>query len=145
MIFRDLGGEKMKIREKFICPLEVTREMIKDKWKPIIIWRNRYSFPKSFHNKISNQHFCNIAVTFGKISYFVFKLFGGMYHTNTSTYFMISLHKCQADRRCQMHNGPQYFSLSNERHYISKALLCKSLYTLDLSYHADIRRFLLKK
>ncbi|MDD3338705.1 MAG: helix-turn-helix domain-containing protein [Lachnospiraceae bacterium] len=31
----------MKMREKFICPLELTREMIKDKWKPIILWRLR--------------------------------------------------------------------------------------------------------
>ncbi|WP_223067379.1 winged helix-turn-helix transcriptional regulator [Paenibacillus caui] len=31
----------MKIREKFTCPLELTHDMIKGKWKPIILWRLR--------------------------------------------------------------------------------------------------------
>ena len=28
----------MKIREKVTCPLELTHDIIKGKWKPIIIW-----------------------------------------------------------------------------------------------------------
>lgn len=28
----------MKIRDKYTCPLEVTHDIIKGKWKPIIIW-----------------------------------------------------------------------------------------------------------
>ena len=28
----------MKIREEFTCPLELVQDMIKGKWKPIIIW-----------------------------------------------------------------------------------------------------------
>lgn len=31
----------MKIRENYTCPLELTHDMIKGKWKPIIIWRLR--------------------------------------------------------------------------------------------------------
>ena len=31
----------MKIREEFTCPLELTHDMIKGKWKPIIVWRLR--------------------------------------------------------------------------------------------------------
>ncbi len=31
----------MKIRNNFTCPLELTHDMIKGKWKPIIIWRLR--------------------------------------------------------------------------------------------------------
>ncbi|WP_445491026.1 winged helix-turn-helix transcriptional regulator [Niallia sp. 03133] len=31
----------MKIREKFTCPLELIHDMIKGKWKPIILWRLR--------------------------------------------------------------------------------------------------------
>ncbi len=31
----------MKIRKNFTCPLELTHDMIKGKWKPIIIWRLR--------------------------------------------------------------------------------------------------------
>lgn len=31
----------MKIREEFTCPLELVHDMIKGKWKPIIIWRLR--------------------------------------------------------------------------------------------------------
>jgi len=31
----------MKIREKFTCPLELVHDMIKGKWKPIILWRLR--------------------------------------------------------------------------------------------------------
>ncbi|KGR78597.1 winged helix-turn-helix transcriptional regulator [Ureibacillus sinduriensis] len=31
----------MKIREKFTCPLELTHDVIKGKWKPIILWRLR--------------------------------------------------------------------------------------------------------
>lgn len=31
----------MKIREKYTCPLELVHDMIKGKWKPIILWRLR--------------------------------------------------------------------------------------------------------
>lgn len=31
----------MKIRDKFTCPLELVHDMIKGKWKPIILWRLR--------------------------------------------------------------------------------------------------------
>ena len=31
----------MKIRTEFTCPLELTHDMIKGKWKPIILWRLR--------------------------------------------------------------------------------------------------------
>lgn len=31
----------MKIREQYTCPLELTHDMIRGKWKPIIIWRLR--------------------------------------------------------------------------------------------------------
>jgi len=31
----------LKIREEFTCPLELVHDMIKGKWKPIILWRLR--------------------------------------------------------------------------------------------------------
>ncbi len=31
----------MKIRTVYTCPLELTHDMIKGKWKPIILWRLR--------------------------------------------------------------------------------------------------------
>lgn len=31
----------MKIREEYTCPLELIHDMIKGKWKPIILWRLR--------------------------------------------------------------------------------------------------------
>ena len=31
----------MKLRETFTCPLELTHDMLKGKWKPIILWRLR--------------------------------------------------------------------------------------------------------
>lgn len=31
----------MKIREEFTCPLELVHDMMKGKWKPIILWRLR--------------------------------------------------------------------------------------------------------
>ena len=31
----------MKIRENYTCPLELVHDMIKGKWKPIILWRLR--------------------------------------------------------------------------------------------------------
>lgn len=31
----------MQIRENYTCPLELTHDMIKGKWKPIILWRLR--------------------------------------------------------------------------------------------------------
>ena len=29
----------MKMRDEYTCPLELTHEMIKGKWKPIILWQ----------------------------------------------------------------------------------------------------------
>lgn len=29
----------MKIRDKYTCPLELTHDIIKGKWKPIILWQ----------------------------------------------------------------------------------------------------------
>ena len=31
----------MKMRDAFTCPLELVHDMIKGKWKPIILWRLR--------------------------------------------------------------------------------------------------------
>ncbi len=31
----------MKLRTEFTCPLELVHDMLKGKWKPIIIWRLR--------------------------------------------------------------------------------------------------------
>ena len=31
----------MKMREDYTCPLELVHDMIKGKWKPIILWRLR--------------------------------------------------------------------------------------------------------
>lgn len=31
----------MKVREDYTCPLELVHDMIKGKWKPIILWRLR--------------------------------------------------------------------------------------------------------
>lgn len=31
----------MKIRKNYTCPLELTHDMLKGKWKPIILWRLR--------------------------------------------------------------------------------------------------------
>lgn len=31
----------MKLRKNYTCPLELTHDMIKGKWKPIILWRLR--------------------------------------------------------------------------------------------------------
>lgn len=31
----------MKIRKTYTCPLELTHDMIRGKWKPIILWRLR--------------------------------------------------------------------------------------------------------
>ena len=35
------GRFELKIREEFTCPLELVQDMIKGKWKPIILWRLR--------------------------------------------------------------------------------------------------------
>ena len=35
----------MKMREEFTCPLELVHDMIKGKWKPIILWRLRLGPP----------------------------------------------------------------------------------------------------
>ena len=31
----------MKMRTEYTCPLELVQDMIKGKWKPIILWRLR--------------------------------------------------------------------------------------------------------
>lgn len=31
----------MKIRESYTCPLELTHDFVRGKWKPIIVWRLR--------------------------------------------------------------------------------------------------------
>ena len=31
----------MKLRDEYTCPLELVHDMIKGKWKPIILWRLR--------------------------------------------------------------------------------------------------------
>ena len=31
----------MKMRQNYTCPLELVHDMIKGKWKPIILWRLR--------------------------------------------------------------------------------------------------------
>ncbi len=37
----NMGGNFMKIRDNYTCPLELTHDMIKGKWKSIILWRLR--------------------------------------------------------------------------------------------------------
>lgn len=32
-------GETMKIRDEYTCPLELTHDITKGKWKPIILWQ----------------------------------------------------------------------------------------------------------
>lgn len=32
----------MKIRDEYTCPLEVVHDIIKGKWKPIILWQLKY-------------------------------------------------------------------------------------------------------
>ncbi len=32
-------GVRMKIREEYTCPLELTHDITKGKWKPIILWQ----------------------------------------------------------------------------------------------------------
>ncbi len=32
----------MKIRDEYTCPLEVAHDIIKGKWKPIILWQFKY-------------------------------------------------------------------------------------------------------
>jgi len=36
---RYLKGEEMKIRDEYTCPLELTHDITKGKWKPIILWQ----------------------------------------------------------------------------------------------------------
>lgn len=41
-LFLYIRGEfVVKLREEFTCPLELVQDMIKGKWKPIILWRLR--------------------------------------------------------------------------------------------------------
>lgn len=37
----------MKVRKEFTCPLELVHDMIKGKWKPVILWQIHY------HGKVS--------------------------------------------------------------------------------------------
>lgn len=41
LICRNYGDIAMKLRESYTCPLELTHDMIKGKWKTIILWRLR--------------------------------------------------------------------------------------------------------
>lgn len=41
----------MKIRENYTCPLELTHDMVKGKWKPIILWRLRLGNTSLSHLK----------------------------------------------------------------------------------------------
>lgn len=34
-----VGDDKMKMREEYTCPLELTHDITKGKWKPIILWQ----------------------------------------------------------------------------------------------------------
>lgn len=36
-----MRSDILKVREEFTCPLELVHDMIKGKWKPIILWRLR--------------------------------------------------------------------------------------------------------
>ena len=36
-----MGRISMKMRTEYTCPLELVHDMIKGKWKPIILWRLR--------------------------------------------------------------------------------------------------------
>lgn len=36
---KDFAGEDMKIRDEYTCPLELTHDITKGKWKPIILWQ----------------------------------------------------------------------------------------------------------
>lgn len=70
----------MKMRSEYNCPLELTYDMIKGKWKPIIIWQLRKSSHslsslkkeiKGISQKMLIQHLtelndCNVV---GKIKY----------------------------------------------------------------------------
>jgi DNA-binding HxlR family transcriptional regulator len=34
-----IGGVKMKMRGEYTCPLELTHDLTRGKWKPIILWQ----------------------------------------------------------------------------------------------------------
>lgn len=40
-IIRKWRSLQMKLRNEYTCPLELVQDMIKGKWKPIILWRLR--------------------------------------------------------------------------------------------------------
>ena len=40
--FRKGSNDIMKMRTEYTCPLELVHDMIKGKWKPIILWRLRF-------------------------------------------------------------------------------------------------------
>ena len=40
--FREGSKDFMKMRTEYTCPLELVHDMIKGKWKPIILWRLRF-------------------------------------------------------------------------------------------------------
>lgn len=48
----------MKIREEYTCPLELTHDITKGKWKPIILWQLRQS-KTSLANLEKNIHGIN--------------------------------------------------------------------------------------
>lgn len=41
IIFIICGVSTLKIREEYTCPLELTHDITKGKWKPIILWQLR--------------------------------------------------------------------------------------------------------
>lgn len=54
----------MKMREDYTCPLELVHDMIKGKWKPIILWRLRLG--KTSLSKLEQD----IEANYIKIKYF---------------------------------------------------------------------------
>ena len=41
MLLQARSFRQMKLRDEYTCPLELIHDMIKGKWKPIILWRLR--------------------------------------------------------------------------------------------------------
>lgn len=55
----------MKIRKEYTCPLELTHDIIRGKWKPIILWqlsveRKSLSSLKKEIKGISQKCYCSI-------------------------------------------------------------------------------------
>jgi len=39
LIIKNLRGIAMKMRDEYTCPLELTHDIMRGKWKPIILWQ----------------------------------------------------------------------------------------------------------